>query len=599
MSHTQQTATPTHLLPPVEKLLDQKVRAGFWTTEITGHSEFSAQLQNQHDVLQAFRRVMSNLPTGVNLPNAVAAGQVKAQDAIALYQGLTEYIEREPGHERIVLFLPFALTAPMDASVVSPELAEASRRFQHAYRTAFEHQLMQHEVRANFTNGDVLESELRTSDHARVVKATHLIPGLIASGHLTETKVVTYADRSADALLKEGVQDALRVASQAKAGDTTEISSAQSIAEVITTLEAELSSITTLEPKFSTPARTAWLRKDARETAIRNYAQDIAVQLLKAQKLPSSRQLDPGMLTACVDAVRLASLKDTDVFQRSERWLAVVRLKRKTPELQDALQKLYAHLASVGVVSEDILATYGYHPPNLAGPLSENLVLIADFLTEVTVMNQAIRDDPFLVRRLYPVTLVFGSQLKGYGTTNADADVAVFVRPGTARIEREKLEQHLTKVFAHKKIGGKAVLFWLEKKGEYLQVIDWPDRTHSDGNSSWIHVLFGAAWVGDEPDVKELHQQLLTTYFFNPGTTLHELPTRNRWLEEMERDTVLYRLLHKGFERYFPVRSPYDTPAGQAIDGASAFYDPKFRRIASELYLGRVFLPRLTTSVAL
>jgi hypothetical protein len=60
----------------------------------------------------------------------------------------------------------------------------------------------------------------------------------------------------------------------------------------------------------------------------------------------------------------------------------------------------------------------------------------------------------------------------------------------------------------------------------------------------------------------------------------------------MERDTVLYRLLHKGYERYFPIQSPY--AGATAIDGDSAFYDPRFRRFATELYLGRVFLPLVT-----
>jgi hypothetical protein len=94
--------------------------------------------------------------------------------------------------------------------------------------------------------------------------------------------------------------------------------------------------------------------------------------------------------------------------------------------------------------------------------------------------------------------------------------------------------------------------------------------------------------------MKLLHERLIATYFTPPHTLKDGKPTRERWLEEMERDSLQYRLLHKGFARYYPISSPMNTLHGDGIDGASAFYDPRYRRIATELFIRRVFLPNLS-----
>ena len=126
-------------------------------------------------------------------------------------------------------------------------------------------------------------------------------------------------------------------------------------------------------------------------------------------------------------------------------------------------------------------------------------------------------------------------------------------------------------------------------------MIDWSGHIASDARPGWMYVLFGALWFGEKESIRLLHRQLLCTYFTPPHTTLDGKPTYERWLEEMERDSLQYRLLHKGFERFYPIQSPMDTLHGNVIDGQSAFYDTRYRRIATELFIRRVFLPRLNT----
>jgi predicted nucleotidyltransferase len=574
-------------LPPIEKLLDRDLATASWP-EYQRRPGFADQLDAQRTVLESFRTAMQKLPDGISPTAAVSAGQIAEATAIALYRDLTEYLMREPAHGRLALFLPFELLAPAPAGT-SAALADTVLQFQRAYRTAWEAQLTEHEVRANFTDGDVLEAELRDGDHPRVVKATHLIPGLIAADHLSVAEAEAYGARATDLYLRAGIQDALAAYDQSVKPIAPVGSQRFSFGEIADNLRAALGRIESDVLTESTPARTAWLKLDARERAIDHAAGFVAKHLTLGAQLPEPIGLDAPLLEAYVDGLRRAALQIPRIYERHQAWLDTVRTCSADTAPTDVIVKLHAHLHAVGTIGDEQLQEWDITLPNLRGPLSANLAPLSDFLTEVEEMSAAIADHPYLRDRIHPVTLVFGSQLKGYGKVGADADIAVFVQPGVARSERARLEAELAHVFDHEKIEGKVVMFWLEERADELAVIDWPDFALSDGESSWIHVLFGAAWVGNPERIRHLERTLLSRYFHDPGTLLHGKPTRERWLEEMERDTVLYRLLHKGYERFYPIESPH---AGiKTIDGDSAFYDPRFRRIATELYLSRVFLP--------
>src|SRR3989344_8462558 len=113
-------------------------------------------------------------------------------------------------------------------------------------------------------------------------------------------------------------------------------------------------------------------------------------------------------------------------------------------------------------------------------------------------MTRTIEDDSYLSTFVEPVSLLFGSQLKGYGTKTADADIAVFIKPGTPRSEKDHLETQLAAVFDHEKIGGKVVMFWLDETIAGPVIHDFEHPTHTDAESTWTHILFGATWHGNK-----------------------------------------------------------------------------------------------------
>lgn len=207
--------------------------------------------------------------------------------------------------------------------------------------------------------------------------------------------------------------------------------------------------------------------------------------------------------------------------------------------------------------------------------------------------SELILNDPELSRFFYPVSILFGSKLKGYGSFSADTDVAIFVRNGVSIDERASLKDKLRQVFPPEKFKDGVVEFWLEERGDQLSVIDFSDSDKNLADSTWSHVLFEGVWVGDRAALEELHQNLLSGYLYSRGKTIQGADARRIWLEEMERDTLQYRLMHKGYKRIFSKQGGIATEHADFIDGESVFYDSGYRRLALKLFLRKVFLPQL------
>jgi len=203
---------------------------------------------------------------------------------------------------------------------------------------------------------------------------------------------------------------------------------------------------------------------------------------------------------------------------------------------------------------------------------------------------QLIVTDSDLKKYLMPVIILFGSRIKGYGTQSADLDIAVFVRPDIPFEDRPNMQKHLKKILSGEKIQGKALEFWLTHEGSVLRIQDFPDADAALGDSTLTHVLFGGVWCGMKESSHELHEKLLVPYLYAT-----DQKKRKVWLEEIERDTLQYRLMHKGYERFFPKQGGMCTQNPDMIDSKSMFWDSGYRRLATKLFIKKVFLPQLGT----
>ena len=232
-------------------------------------------------------------------------------------------------------------------------------------------------------------------------------------------------------------------------------------------------------------------------------------------------------------------------------------------------------------------------PDQLDMPFVQREETLRDDISIIKSAMESIKSNPELNSILYPVSILFGSRLKGYGADNADLDVAIFIKPGISAQQKEGVQSLITDTFSHSKIQGKVFEFWLEEKDGELEIINFPNPDTNIGDNTCTHILFEGAWVGDESATKELYEKLLPGYLYSKGKDIRGKDARKIWLEEMEKDTLQYRLMHKGYGRFYERQGGIKTEHSDQIDGDSMFYDSGYRRLATKLFLSKVFLPQL------
>jgi hypothetical protein len=573
MTHSTYVCVP----PPIETLTEKLSGQSFWPEALVNRATFTAQIEQRRALLKDLQQVFSTLPLTLSLTDGLNQGLVTERAATELYESLSIVLRSDESQERLALYLPFELLSPTKDA--TPRLTKAATEFARAFTQAWEAQLTQHEVRANYVDGDVLEPELLIGDHPRVVKAAHMIPGLVAIGHMDTANAWKYYHNSEDSLLRQSIADSLYVASDLGLQHPDLLPSRAD------------PDPTTIPTVGTTPGRLRWLEKVAKEAARRKDAELLA-RLLGAGTHVTESPHGISVLVA-LEAIRHASLLDASVYFRHRAWIEMIAQEHQTTAITDSLQTLHAYLHANAILDDHDLANMGIWIPQLAGPFYTNRQRLSPSTDKIMEMCTRITRHPQLSQWVYPIMLVYGSRVKGYGLSDADCDVAVFIKPNTDRSMRDYLEQTLQEIFDHQHLDGDIKMFWLAADGTTLKVIDWPDLCRSDGWSSWLYILFGALWFGDVEDIRVLHEQLLTPYFCAPDVEKDGKPIHTRWVEEIERDSLQYRLLHKGFERFYPIISPMNTLHGNLIDGSSAFYDTRYRRIATELFVRRVFLPQL------
>jgi len=158
------------------------------------------------------------------------------------------------------------------------------------------------------------------------------------------------------------------------------------------------------------------------------------------------------------------------------------------------------------------------------------------------------------------------------------------------------LRELLKQSFAHEKIHGEIIEFWLEEKDGKFGIRDFKKPDSAQGEKYWTHILFGAAWEGNENIITELRKKLLAPYMYDTGEVIEGQDARTLYLGEIERDTLQYRLMHKGYERFYPSYGGIHTPHADEIDGDSMFWDSGYRQLATKLFASRVFLPKIPSS---
>jgi len=623
--------------PAVESFLNSAHVAKIWPENIATNEIFLEQLKTHKELNECLGDIFDHLlQPDVSLETALNQGYVTEEQAEKLYSSLSNLLTSDQDYKRIILYLPFELLPNKKWHPSGEKLQQASDRFNEAYMHSWKNLLSTYDVRANFVDGDVLEDNYRKGDHPRVVKAAHLIPKLVANGLIKIGDVIELMEKSDDPILKDSIADTLPVLVDLELLTEKEIKLMEkspdrlvsNMARIIVSYmktekrqsESELKELSfssiqgNLEQEFSaidaqdygamTKKRKLWLIQKKKQEVIGILSKDIGVAI--AENKLTDGEMEKFFATGATTVSRQALVEgiqkavETTAPINIEKAQALYAQYKETLlslwgkddfGIRETLSKTFRRFRQLNVIDDKQLATLNISIPKLAGPFSENLKLMDKEIPHIQNMTASIESNPELLKFIYPVILLYGSRLKGYGEQGADIDLGIFVKSETSTADRIKLQKLLKETFKDE-----VVEFWLEEKEGQLNIHDFPESDASLGESYWTHILFGAAWEGDKKIIRELREKLLVPYLYATQKTIRGRDARSVYLEEMERDTLQYRLMHKGYEKFFPPYGGIHTAHADEIDGESMFWDSGYRQLATKLFVGQVFLPKIPVS---
>lgn len=469
-----------------------------------------------------------------------------------VYLSLADFLDADPLHRRIVLYLPFELLPPH-----TPEY----QQFISSYMRAWHVLLHDRDVRANFMDGNILEPELAPYGQPTVVKATHLIPFLAHKGYLSQTEIETLTQTD-DSFLRENVKNAiLSVPFFANKPYTCDVhafhgvDSLHRLAEILECEQKKIAMRAVLNEMRKMPqARIAWETKDKKEKLIERVAQTL-VDMIGRHRTTSH------------DALSFLSLYANQLLPYTAiRWF------------------------HKGIIAENELASRRIVIPNL-DPQFQSAGVLAETITKFTPITETLAANPEYQNLIYPIALFFGSRLKGYALSDADLDVAVFIKPDVPFSKRGHIQHILRTVFSDASLDRHVVEFWLERHNDILAIRNFENPDIQLADETWIHILLGSVWLGEKETVQHLYHTLLTPLLFSSCAN-EQRNVRAQQLSAIEREVLQYRLMHKGYSRLFPIVSCVP-PQAIMLDPKSAFWDSGYRHLATRLFLSRVFLPQL------
>lgn len=543
--------------PPISEVFcDVEKTRTMWPQIARENKDFLPQVEHHARRAEEVVAILDTLPTGVDYNDLLEKKLITPEDLARLYDHISELLG-DPLTQRLLLYLPLEMIPDQTRVSRDPDLVKSMENFTRHYMIAWTNLLDMHDVRANFIDGDVPEVKNRTQELERVVKAAHFSGILVEKGILCESDIETLIAASDDSVLTESLRQGMTV----KGGLWKRDDSTPSQHDFV-----------------MSPDRKRWLEQVAREESIVQEAEKVAELAMKGEYVINDETLtvaDIEGLYRTIEALVFTG-KNAEARELYEQYIPRVAelLKDDDKYLSRALRKL----ERLGVISMLEMTSFGVHRTYPEGPSSRNLEFLGKDIKRLREVVSGIEQDPFLAQRLYPLVVIGGSRLKGYGEDDSDIDVGIFIKPQTTIEDREAIYQALMQLSGVDEDVVPFTEFWLREAEGYMNIGDGSDSHY---NSRFANLFLGSL-IGREEVKDEIQQKLLADHF-------RCKQEQGMYLERLEQDTLQYRLLHKGYARHFPAHK-YDHRLDR-IDGKSTFWDPGFRKLATKLFVQRVFLP--------
>ena len=598
--------TPFAVCTPVQSLVSLDPRSP-WSHEILSHTTLREYSPRRRQLVSRLNHLFESVPhVQMDFGEALARNLIQESELASVYTLLINILNEEEYSERLLLYFPIELIPGADWNM-SPAFINVADDFVEVYVRAWHILLLRQDIRANFVDGDIPETEIRTGPLPKVVKAAHLIPALIRKGILSYEDTCAMMEECSSNVLRESIEEILPLC-------TTPISVRES-----NTPSRDLSWLTVhisknaddlkslrrshLADSAGKPRkRVSWeiARDEARslDSCASKIAQALTNGTLDFKQFKDflTQATDSHTILVGVTSLQKSfdSIAQMDIQRARSVYIEyeplIDRLWRAgVLPIQERIEILWSHLLAVNIVEDTYLEERGV----TTAQLEEVAKLRQDVQDVATGIARVIQESAELSAFMMPVAIVCGSQAKGYGTT--ETDIAAFIRPRIGLSQRDHIQKLLANHLKSIGITNTVFEFWLEETDNGLKIRDFPNPDRSLGDSLLVQNLFGGIWFGNHSSIRELYATVLASYLDRTDKLIQNQPLREFWLEEMERDTLQYRLMHKGYQRFYPERRTSCIPEAM-VDSSGAFWDSGYRRLATKLFLKKVFLPYLPST---
>ncbi|MBI2595801.1 hypothetical protein HYW46_03675 [Candidatus Daviesbacteria bacterium] len=589
------------ILPPIgsELFLAKPERKGSLPPKIAQDNRLIEHATFRRDLYKLFDHIFESIQNqNLSIGQAVKKGLIGKSVVTRLWDGLSDFLKQDENNARILLYLPFE-TLP-DLTAENCVETATGQRLVNLYQDAWIRLLHETEPRANFVDGDILEPGLEQPE--RVSKAGHLTPELLIRKIITITDILLLLEIIPDGDPLKSIAQGVMVSKDRGLISGTDWEKA---CEIIEKRIKDLSLLYQRGEVFKDPSsdkisleRASWLRKVQEEEEENKKAYLLSQQILGGQNLEALVKLE-GLGTVVMALIKTGQyLAKKDSGQAKEFACRAEKIIQEAWEsneisLKDAVLGGLNQWARLGIVDNAFLQTLGIKLTDLSSPFQyDEGGLSYEFKSLVTAANK-IKSHPFLSGVLYPGFLVFGSRLKGYADLNADLDAAMFFRPNADFKNRMQILRVLRREIPEIPSIDKFLEYWTTFEEGKLVFGSIKEDTRTFVGESAIHFFMGGVWIVGEPEIAELRDNMLERYLNLSRFGDAKIQIRQKFLGQIELDILQYRLMHKGYGKFYPRADKGYTQNSDLIDYQSDFWDPGYRRVATKLFLSRVFLPDL------
>lgn len=551
---------------------------------------------------------------------AIKKELVDQEDLTEVYDHLNKFIKTDTNNARIILYLPFEILPNLKQTEdKSKELIKAEKSFGKTYKDSWFRLLYESEIRASFTNGDILKPGVKKPECVR--KAAHLIPEILDRGIIEPVDLINLLDlNDEDELLKsltEGITvaidggfvdkvDSQRIQSALKekkvdfnfSKKTKKKKKDINLSLALKEIELKYQKGSPYISNFS-KNRIKWKKETEKEELIEQFVDQLVNKIDKKEMSLEDIILPLIKLKTIFKIgkkITSKSFSEACEFVKRHQPLIQKQWESNSIGIKDIIVSGLSHWEKLRIVDKSVAKSLNIKIPDfsLLSPINYDEIISEKF-GYLKDAAEKIKKHPLLSKFIYPLFLVYGSVAKGQDRPSTDHDVEIFLKENAPFKKRKEILKILSLEIPEISKVNELFEFWTKKndgKINFRHIENRPKTVASP--SQHLHILLSGIWVGNGKDIKKLQGDILEKYLDLSRLGQDKDEARFSLLREVEADTLQFRLMHKGYKYFYPNKKEEGTKNSDLIDWDSDFWDPGFRRLATKLFLSKVFLPDLS-----